>query len=500
MQDKLRAGLQDKLRCKWRGGVRTRCAALLVCLFATARAQDFDMQTLSEIDLTGSARYVGMGGAMTAVGGDESAVRDNPASLGVMRRSQVALSLAWQQDATGVGNQRPDKVNSFSAPSAALVFSFGNDERYTGVVRSNIMISYQLLKNFARQGFYDSTLRNRQSLAQTVANLTNTNPYRSNLYADLEKGGSEVYYDADIGWLSALMASEHIIGTSDNGDSWYAAGRQTYSDLFISELGSNNEFTLSWALNISNQWFLGVGLNVLSLNYSKTSYFNEGLSAANAPKYSLVSNFSANSTLVIGSIGLIAHPIEQLRLGISFVSPSAGRFNIRNHSTLGNSQTPINTYSISNYPMPLRTSAGVAYQFSTSGLISLQYNYAHKIVGKSNPADAISDVHGLHAGAEWRAYKRMYLRAGYAYEWLSKNNGALQPHYADTRTDLDYRLAEFRHYATFGIGYRGRYFNVEGAYRFRLTQADLYTYFRQDTPLRMSSLTNGIVLTIAWHN
>ena len=480
--------------------LRILCATLLVCQFAAANAQDFDMQTLSEIDLIGTARYVGMGGAMTAVGGDESAVRDNPASLGVMRRSQVALSLAWQQDATGVGNQRPDKVNSFSAPSAALVFSFGNDERYTGVVRSNIMISYQLLKNFARQGFYDSSLLNRQSLAQAVANITSSNPYRSSLHTYLEKGGSDMYYDADIGWLSALMASEHVIETYDSGNSWSATGRQTYSDLFVNELGSNNEFTLAWSLNISNQWFLGVGLNVLSLNYSKTSYFNEGLTAANNTKYSLVSNFSANSTLVIGSIGLIAHPIEQLRLGISFISPSAGRFNIRNYSTLGNSQTPINTYNISNYPLPLRTSVGAAYQFSTNGLISIQYNYAHKIVVKSNPADAISDVHGLHAGAEWRAYKRMYLRAGYAYEWLSKNMSVLQPHYADTRTDLDYRLGEFRHYATFGIGYRGRYFNVEGAYRFRLSQADLYTYFRQETPLRMSSLTNGIVLTIAWHN
>ena len=41
---------------------------------------------LSEREVSGTARYVGMGGAMTAVGGDPSAVRDNPAGLGVYRR------------------------------------------------------------------------------------------------------------------------------------------------------------------------------------------------------------------------------------------------------------------------------------------------------------------------------------------------------------------------------------------------------------------------------
>ena len=52
-----------------------------------------DAQILAQRDLLGSARYVGLAGAMTAVGGDPSAVNDNPAGLGVFRRWDVSLSL-----------------------------------------------------------------------------------------------------------------------------------------------------------------------------------------------------------------------------------------------------------------------------------------------------------------------------------------------------------------------------------------------------------------------
>ena len=44
------------------------------------------MQRLAEPDLIGTARYVGLAGAMTAVGGDPTAIQDNPAGLGIYRR------------------------------------------------------------------------------------------------------------------------------------------------------------------------------------------------------------------------------------------------------------------------------------------------------------------------------------------------------------------------------------------------------------------------------
>ena len=69
--------------------------ALSVCALCSvfcvpAQAQDY--ARLSERSIMGTARYVGMGGAMTAIGGDPSSVFDNPAGLGLYQRSEVMLS------------------------------------------------------------------------------------------------------------------------------------------------------------------------------------------------------------------------------------------------------------------------------------------------------------------------------------------------------------------------------------------------------------------------
>ena len=74
---------------------------------------------LSEREVSGTARYVGMGGAMTAVGGDPSAVKDNPAGLGVYRRMEVAVSLGGKWDQTmQVGKERNTPYAKFEMQQA----------------------------------------------------------------------------------------------------------------------------------------------------------------------------------------------------------------------------------------------------------------------------------------------------------------------------------------------------------------------------------------------
>ena len=52
-----------------------------------------DYTRLSERTIIGTARYVGMSGAMTAIGGDPSAVTDNPAGLGLYRRAEAMVTM-----------------------------------------------------------------------------------------------------------------------------------------------------------------------------------------------------------------------------------------------------------------------------------------------------------------------------------------------------------------------------------------------------------------------
>ncbi|MDR0370456.1 MAG: hypothetical protein LBH80_01175, partial [Prevotellaceae bacterium] len=66
------------------------------CLFCTLNisAQTTpDIYNLQHNDINGTARYMGMAGAFGALGGDVSAVKDNPAGLGVYRQSEFVTTL-----------------------------------------------------------------------------------------------------------------------------------------------------------------------------------------------------------------------------------------------------------------------------------------------------------------------------------------------------------------------------------------------------------------------
>ncbi|MDE5662392.1 MAG: UPF0164 family protein [Muribaculaceae bacterium] len=51
-----------------------------------------DAYTVTPVELRGSARFVGMGGAFTSLGGDISCMTQNPAGLGLYRSSDLGLT------------------------------------------------------------------------------------------------------------------------------------------------------------------------------------------------------------------------------------------------------------------------------------------------------------------------------------------------------------------------------------------------------------------------
>ena len=77
-------------------------AALAMAVVLPAAAQDtYESGRLLGGDLNGTARYVGMGGAMEALGADISTTGTNPAGIGLFRHDAVSTSfgLVSQTDA-----------------------------------------------------------------------------------------------------------------------------------------------------------------------------------------------------------------------------------------------------------------------------------------------------------------------------------------------------------------------------------------------------------------
>ena len=70
-------------------------AATMLSSFSVMQAQtSYEAAALLDTDLGGTARFVGMGGAMSALGADLSVMGTNPAGIGLNRSWDLGMSFS----------------------------------------------------------------------------------------------------------------------------------------------------------------------------------------------------------------------------------------------------------------------------------------------------------------------------------------------------------------------------------------------------------------------
>ena len=119
-------------------------AAFALMGVLSAAAQDtYESARLLGSDLNGTARYVGMGGAMDALGADISTISSNPAGIGVFRHSTISASMGFvsQHDAQKFDGLSKTNV---SFDQAGFVYSVRlNRSSYL-----NLAFNYHKSRNF----------------------------------------------------------------------------------------------------------------------------------------------------------------------------------------------------------------------------------------------------------------------------------------------------------------------------------------------------------------
>lgn len=73
-------------------------ALLLGCMSAVMAQNQYDVVRYMDDDLNGTARFVGMGGAMSALGADISTIGTNPAGIGLFRGNDVTVSFGMNNN------------------------------------------------------------------------------------------------------------------------------------------------------------------------------------------------------------------------------------------------------------------------------------------------------------------------------------------------------------------------------------------------------------------
>ena len=463
---------------------------LLLAYSLSPIAYSQDVQRFAERGTIGSARYVGMGGAMTAIGGDPSAAMVNPAGLGLYRRSEISVSIDETIDNTQqVGSNDTYQRTRFAAPQISAIWAWGNSQKQRGLVYNNFMFSLNRLANFNR----DIVVKGAgMGMVPTICNITND-----------EGGVSEEFLvnkpwdNVEIGWLSILGYEAYLIDPIEN-NKWKPAVDFTDGSLSISETGTSDQYTLSWAGNISNQWYIGIGLNIPTINYTKHTSLREE-NKQNSSSAELKSMFHVSGVGVSGSFGLIYRPIQALRIGASLQTPTILSLSRQStgdmYSTIAGQKyevlTPESGVMDIDIASPLRTSVSVAGQMGKIGLIAVQYDYAH--------SNEMEDIHTLRIGAEAQMTRGLFLNAGYVYESsFMKEDPKWLLGYNEIRTDMDYRYTAATQYASAGIGYRSDVVVAQLAYQYGWQTIHQYASEEQALPFYVDSHTHRIVATLAW--
>ena len=73
------------------------CILLISVGFLNAQTTIYDANRWMGSDLNGTARFVGMGGAMGALGGDITTMGTNPAGIGIYRSNDVLALIIQEQ-------------------------------------------------------------------------------------------------------------------------------------------------------------------------------------------------------------------------------------------------------------------------------------------------------------------------------------------------------------------------------------------------------------------
>ena len=249
--------------------------AVVMSLFALSMTAQETYQDTKMIgnELNGTARYVGMGGAMEALGADISTISSNPAGVGLFRNSQVSLSGGFvvQGDATtspkygSLGATfKGDKVNASLDQLGVVYVTRTGDNSYL-----NFGFNYHKSRNFnqiltAGNSLTIPSYINGLPISASQNKLSALKfPYASKY----SWSGVDANYEREMAPIKD--ASGKQIGMDYLNGTEYLFGQ--YQKGYIGEY----DFNISG--NIKDRVFLGFTLGLHDVNYNSNSYYTENL-------------------------------------------------------------------------------------------------------------------------------------------------------------------------------------------------------------------------------
>jgi len=459
---------------------------LLLSAFLSAAgvtyAQDsYDAQAWTNSDLNGTARFVSMGGALGALGGDLSVMSSNPAGTALYRRGDAALTVGGVF--TGKGAMDHDGAR-LSMDQAGGILVFDLDDGGNGLRNVHIGLNYQKRRNF---------LYNQKT---DIANLDGV-VGQGNQVADLCNYAMENNYWGTMANMAASNSyHKGILYESTNG---YTAS-PAYSGYYEkATYGGINQCDMNLSFNVNDKLFLGASFGVYDLDYRRESFYQERGIDNNTYDFTNWYNTSGDGYDV--KFGAILRPIDDssFRIGVSFHTPTYYHLTDANGADLYLNSKYITSDQNSDfeykYRSPWRLQTSVGYTIGNNVALGLEYEVSDLSSAKYSEFDmnsgdydyfrninnitsnVLTTQHTIRAGVEYKPVDNVSLRAG--YNWVSSpfKKGAYRSiGYDGVYTETDYTNWKAINRVTLGLGYKfkGGYFDL--AYQLQLQKGDFYAF------------------------
>jgi len=502
-------------------------AALAMGMVLPAAAQDtYESARLLGEDLNGTARYVGMGGAMDALGADISTMGTNPAGIGLFRHSTASIGFGFQSQADAKEFDGLGKTN-MSFDQAGFVYS----ARISPQSFVNVGFNYHKSKNF------DQILSAANALSGCSQNgLTYAKWNEGNGIYEMEenKSGDIIGWEPGTDYRSYcfneadyLNANALILDPKDNKFYFYDANRYTFDRAHRGWV-ADYDFNLSG--NYNDRFFWGLTVGIKDVHYKGYSEYVEQLIDSKGVCGSVAygDERKITGTGVNLKFGVIVRPIEEspFRIGAYVHTPTWYELTSRNSSVMLNN-TPYGSWdngkSQQSYDFAYHTpwkfglsmgttigtelALGAGYEFSdysaSQNRIIDGYDYydnaetSKDYAMKANTERSLKGVSTFKLGAEYKPIPELALRLGYNYVSSGYKMDGVRDMTVDSpgtmyASTTDYVNWKDTQRLTCGIGYKLGKVNIDLAYQLSKTDGEFHPFQDYNNIISSASFEPGV--------
>lgn len=493
--------------------------AALVLPTALSAQSAIDAYNISIGELRGTARFMSMAGAFTALGGDLSSLNQNPAGIGVYRGSDIGITL----DINMMNSKTADIGSPFArSQTHADVNNFGYVGTYnlggSTAVTLSWGASYSRLASFHRR-YQGGDMAMQTSLSNYITTFTDGIDTSYLKFVD----GYNPYQDRSENaapWLSILAYNSGMItplsSVDDNGQNhdtsiydglWqYPVDGQPQirpttgsAGMEVDERGYVDEYTIDFGGSVANVFYWGIGLGITDLSLTQNAYYGEDLLNANVPAnaasgieegnggFGLLNWRHTSGTGFNAKFGVILKPVNELRIGLAVHTPTywslstnyTGDTEFDYSSGINGSEYTDEAAYDWRLNSPWKLTAGIAGVIGGRGILSVDYEYqAFGDMKTKNDRGYDYDYYNddiksyfkssnmIRVGGEFRVTPNFSVRAGYAYQSTNVKDDVKDSNVEvyTMGTNPAYTLDSDTQYITCGLGYRISGFYIDAAY------------------------------------